>query len=112
MRQRTKIDRETNTRSRIFETGAGDRRRTASIAARQYPAEAPGRGDAVHRVGIATPSGNVTFAVSLGVAVYRQGSSADDVVAQADAALYQAKRQGRDRVCAEPQRPRLAAAAG
>lgn len=42
--------------------------------------------------------------VSLGVASYRRGESCDDFVGRADAALYAAKRQGRNRVVAAPLR--------
>jgi diguanylate cyclase len=42
--------------------------------------------------------------ISLGVASYRRGESGDDFVGRADAALYAAKRQGRNRVVAAPLR--------
>lgn len=40
--------------------------------------------------------------VSAGVALYHPGSDADDLVARADAMLYRAKQEGRNRVCREP----------
>lgn len=46
---------------------------------------------------IATDTGNLTFTVSLGVAAYEVGmSSIDQVLKQADQALYQAKSNGRN----------------
>lgn len=45
-----------------------------------------------------TPAGDVTPTISIGVAVARPGDSADTVIAQADAAMYNAKSRGRDRV--------------
>jgi len=43
--------------------------------------------------------GNITL--SLGVSCYRPGEPAGDFVQRADAALYGAKRRGRNRVCSE-----------
>jgi PleD family two-component response regulator len=37
--------------------------------------------------------------MSIGVAVHRFGITAEDTVKRADAALYEAKHTGRDRVC-------------
>lgn len=41
--------------------------------------------------------------ISAGVAQYRSGEAARDVIERADRALYEAKRTGRDRVCPRPQ---------
>ncbi len=46
-----------------------------------------------------------TVTASLGVAVWRSGDSAGDLVARADRALYEAKRAGRDRVGTETALP-------
>lgn len=50
----------------------------------------------VARLRAATPPG---VTVSVGLATRRAGEPLTDVVARADAALYEAKRTGRDRVC-------------
>ncbi len=51
--------------------------------------------------------------ISLGVAAFpRDGASADDVIRAADAALYKAKRLGRDRVCVAGEEETHSAAAG
>ncbi|HWK54255.1 MAG TPA: diguanylate cyclase [Hyphomicrobiales bacterium] len=42
----------------------------------------------------------IQVTASCGVATYSKGDSLDSLVARADGALYQAKRDGRDRVCA------------
>jgi diguanylate cyclase (GGDEF)-like protein len=55
---------------------------------------------AVRQRGTADPAAAIT--VSAGVAAWRPGRSAEDVLQAADAMLYQAKRSGRDRVLAEP----------
>ena len=39
---------------------------------------------------------------SVGFAVWRTGEASDMVMARADAALYEAKESGRDRVCMSP----------
>lgn len=49
------------------------------------------------------PIGGVTL--SLGIACFRYGESADDIIARADRALYQSKHQGRNRVTLETQVP-------
>ncbi len=52
----------------------------------------------------------LTATLSIGIAVYpKDGAGWDQVVAAADAALYQAKRDGRDRISAksEPLEPLL-----
>ena len=42
-----------------------------------------------------------TITLSIGVGGYRPGEPVDEVLQRADAALYQAKRSGRNRVCSE-----------
>lgn len=54
---------------------------------------------AIEEQGKLEPSSAIT--VSLGVATWRQGRNAKDVLEAADAALYQAKHAGRDRVSVE-----------
>jgi diguanylate cyclase (GGDEF)-like protein/PAS domain S-box-containing protein len=44
------------------------------------------------------PGGTVTVSASIGVAVAEPGETVDDIVARADAAMYEAKRSGKDRV--------------
>jgi len=52
-------------------------------------------------VGVRTPieGGPETISLSLGVATSEGCSDLDDLLAAADAALYQAKREGRERAC-------------
>ena len=51
------------------------------------------------------PGVDVTVTVSMGVADWHQGDAGSDVVARADAALYAAKRSGRDRVVTDGAKP-------
>jgi diguanylate cyclase (GGDEF)-like protein/PAS domain S-box-containing protein len=54
-----------------------------------------------HAVGnarLATPAGPMSITVSIGVACFKSGESADALTARADAAMYAAKRAGRNRV--------------
>jgi diguanylate cyclase (GGDEF)-like protein len=46
---------------------------------------------------------NIPVTISIGVAEYRDGESTEQVVSRADAALYQAKNEGRNRVCVAPE---------
>lgn len=60
---------------------------------------------------VGTPSGLLTVTASFGVACYQSGAESwDEAMRRADRALYQAKRQGRNRVGGE--RPRLKLASG
>ena len=54
--------------------------------------------DAVRRARVPTEAGEIAFTLSAGVAVWRSDESTGALVARADAALYRAKDQGRDRV--------------
>jgi diguanylate cyclase (GGDEF)-like protein len=54
--------------------------------------------DMVSRHVLALPDENVAVTVSIGVAEAREGSALDAMLAEADRALYQAKRAGRNRV--------------
>jgi len=58
-------------------------------------ADAAQADDVVSRLRLATPLGQT---VSAGLAVWDVAETSDELVARADAALYQAKRAGRDRV--------------
>lgn len=67
-----------------------DRERGARVAERVRAA--------VAAAPVSIPGGEVTATVSIGVAELRPGEDRDEVIARADAALYRAKRGGRDRV--------------
>jgi diguanylate cyclase (GGDEF)-like protein len=43
----------------------------------------------------------IAVTISAGVAVYRANESRESFIARADTLLYQAKNEGRNRVCAE-----------
>jgi diguanylate cyclase (GGDEF)-like protein/PAS domain S-box-containing protein len=53
---------------------------------------------AVARVAYKTPGGPVNITVSLGIASYSSGDTVGSLIARADAAMYVAKRSGRNRV--------------
>ena len=77
---------------------AGAELRAAAIVARQI-------GDALSSkrlVNKGTTQGLGHVTVSIGVAQHRPGESAAGLVERADAALYEAKRAGRNRVCVAP----------
>jgi diguanylate cyclase (GGDEF)-like protein len=48
---------------------------------------------------IATEAGDLPITISVGVASWREDDTERDLIARADAALYRAKSEGRDRVC-------------
>ena len=48
----------------------------------------------------------VTITASLGLAMAGAGESPEQLIARADAALYEAKRGGRNRVCSDPPQPK------
>jgi two-component system, cell cycle response regulator len=58
---------------------------------------------------IPTRAGPIPATVTSGVALWRPGQSDDDLYAAADAALYQAKAEGRNRVTVSPDRSTRAA---
>jgi len=47
---------------------------------------------------IPIPDGSVSITASIGVTLVRPGESGDQMVERADAAMYEAKRSGRDRI--------------
>jgi diguanylate cyclase (GGDEF)-like protein/PAS domain S-box-containing protein len=53
---------------------------------------------AVAAVRLATPAGPVTITISIGVSCFTNGDNVDTLTARADAALYVAKRAGRNQV--------------
>ena len=57
---------------------------------------------------IQTRGGSVSASISIGIAMRDRGDSVapDQLVALADAALYQSKREGRDRVTVAQAKPR------
>ncbi len=56
--------------------------------------------DAIASVKLETPSGTVTLTTSIGVVEWVRGEDLDSLIARADAAMYQAKEQGRNCVFA------------
>ena len=45
---------------------------------------------------------SLSITISIGMAVLREGDDPEKLLARADKALYRAKREGRNRVCAAP----------
>ena len=66
--------------------------RTATLVAERARA-------AVARVRIQVPTGEIGVTISAGIAERATGETSEAAIARADAALYRAKNQGRDRVC-------------
>jgi two-component system cell cycle response regulator len=58
--------------------------------------------DRISRVAMPTARGAISISVSIGVASAGRGSTVDTLLAAADAALYRAKADGRNRVAYEP----------
>jgi diguanylate cyclase (GGDEF)-like protein len=48
---------------------------------------------------VPTKAGNISITVSIGVAIWRGNEKVDELLTAADAAMYRAKREGRNRVC-------------
>ena len=48
---------------------------------------------------IPTKAGNISITVSIGVAIWSVNEKVDELLTAADAAMYRAKREGRNRVC-------------
>jgi len=46
-----------------------------------------------------TKSGDISITISIGIATWKPDDRMDVLLTAADTALYQAKREGRDRVC-------------
>jgi len=73
------------------------------VAPGHPPAAEGGAFERVRRIVAETPvaiaGGTIHVTVSIGVASLREGDSPDALLAAADAALYRAKGEGRDRVC-------------
>ena len=55
---------------------------------------------------IPTTVGDLFVTISFGVSRWKEGETADDLLAAADTALYRAKNAGRDRVCLADDEPR------
>ena len=66
--------------------------RTAQLVAERARA-------AVARLRIKTPTGDIQVTISGGIAERTFGDTSESAIARADAALYRAKGEGRDRVC-------------
>ncbi len=96
--------------AKLLCTQAREHDLTGRFGGEEFLMIVPLRGDAdAHRVfervcsriassPVETRSGVLTVTLSIGFTLYRQGGSVDVLLAEADAALYRAKAQGRNRV--------------
>jgi diguanylate cyclase (GGDEF)-like protein len=60
--------------------------------------------DVISRNVLAVPDANIAVTVSIGASTARAGKTLDDILNEADKALYEAKGAGRNRVCSHAER--------